>query len=270
MKTCLYRHFDKDGNLLYVGISLSPINRLRQHTKSARWVDLISRVEMTWYGTREDAERAERMAIKTELPEYNITHSIKGCGPVPDDVILSPSNAAKFAEVSRGTIGTAIKEGRLKATQEKPYGPWAILSKDLNEWIDESCRKKELQPYLPVEKDTEVSPSEEYLKRLLVDKEFIIRSLEVNIESKDIQVASLEERLEHWKDRLKDTTETSDRWIELLQESLAREEKRSADWSKAYFEISRPPRSFLEWLADTIGFDFKKAQTRVFNIIGHQ
>jgi hypothetical protein len=42
----LYRHFDKDGTLLYVGISLSAINRLGQHKDNAHWFSSIKRVEI--------------------------------------------------------------------------------------------------------------------------------------------------------------------------------------------------------------------------------
>src|SRR5438067_656371 len=39
--TQLYRHFDADGTLLYVGISLSALQRLRGH-RAAEWIDRIT------------------------------------------------------------------------------------------------------------------------------------------------------------------------------------------------------------------------------------
>ena len=43
----LYRHFAADGSLLYVGISLSALNRLGQHKQNAEWFDKISRPHAT-------------------------------------------------------------------------------------------------------------------------------------------------------------------------------------------------------------------------------
>lgn len=69
--TCqLYRHFDKEGSLLYVGVSLSAVARLFGHQKSG-WVDKISRVEIENFADRLSAERAELAAIRQERPQHN-------------------------------------------------------------------------------------------------------------------------------------------------------------------------------------------------------
>ena len=70
----LYRHFDKDGALLYVGISRSAAARLAQHSKSP-WDHLIARVDVESLDTRQAALKAERKAITTEKPIYNVTHN---------------------------------------------------------------------------------------------------------------------------------------------------------------------------------------------------
>jgi excinuclease UvrABC nuclease subunit len=70
----LYRHYDKSGVLLYVGISLSAFNRLRQHKRNAHWFNDISFVKVEGFETKIAAESAERFAIKTENPLYNIHH----------------------------------------------------------------------------------------------------------------------------------------------------------------------------------------------------
>ena len=36
-QTCLYRHYDKDDKLLYVGISISAYTRLSQHKINSKW-----------------------------------------------------------------------------------------------------------------------------------------------------------------------------------------------------------------------------------------
>lgn len=68
----LYRHFDKDGRLLYVGISVCAVTRLAQHEQlGAEWYKKIVRIEIERFPTRLDAMRAELDAIKNEGPLYN-------------------------------------------------------------------------------------------------------------------------------------------------------------------------------------------------------
>lgn len=74
-KTALYRHFDEDGELLYVGISLNTIARLSQHQRHSEWFGLIARVEIQWFDNRQLAESAERQAILVERPRFNIAHA---------------------------------------------------------------------------------------------------------------------------------------------------------------------------------------------------
>jgi predicted GIY-YIG superfamily endonuclease len=68
----LYRHFDKDGRLLYVGISLSAVQRLGQHRYGACWFDQITTVTIEQHPDRKAVEAAEREAIKREKPIFNV------------------------------------------------------------------------------------------------------------------------------------------------------------------------------------------------------
>lgn len=70
-RTALYRHFDADGRLLYVGISLSAVHRLGQHRQHAHWFKAIARVDIEWHATRLLALEAEACAITRELPLHN-------------------------------------------------------------------------------------------------------------------------------------------------------------------------------------------------------
>ena len=74
MKTNLYRHFDENGALLYVGISLSAVQRLKQHEKSG-WFEEIASVTIESFDTRELALLAEKEAIEQEFPMYNKVHN---------------------------------------------------------------------------------------------------------------------------------------------------------------------------------------------------
>ena len=69
----LYRHFDKSGNLLYVGVSLSTIQRLSQHKNQSHWFNDISQVTIEQFPNRDAALFAERTAIKKENPLHNLS-----------------------------------------------------------------------------------------------------------------------------------------------------------------------------------------------------
>ena len=95
MKRCsLYRHFAEDGELLYIGISISAINRLGQHEDHSAWFNSIARVEIEHFDTRAEALEAEREAIQNENPKYNKLHKVK---PEIDETRYE----AKMAEISR-------------------------------------------------------------------------------------------------------------------------------------------------------------------------
>jgi predicted DNA-binding transcriptional regulator AlpA len=68
----LYRHYDADGTLLYIGISLNAISRLLAHKDYASWFAGIARIEITGYPDRATAALAERIAIGRENPKHNI------------------------------------------------------------------------------------------------------------------------------------------------------------------------------------------------------
>lgn len=71
-RTALYRHFDAQGALLYVGVSLNPFMRLRGHRLRSSWEQRISRISIEWFDTRKQALEAEFFAIRAEAPLHNI------------------------------------------------------------------------------------------------------------------------------------------------------------------------------------------------------
>ena len=75
-RTELYRHFAANGELLYVGISLCAVGRLRQHRATAEWFDQIARIDVEVFPSREEALSAEYHAVTTEGPKYNTKFAI--------------------------------------------------------------------------------------------------------------------------------------------------------------------------------------------------
>ncbi len=98
----LYRHFDKGGELLYVGRSIAALCRLLQHGK-APWADEISFVDIDKFGSGEELATAEALAIATENPIYNRVQPLvcSSAGseqpPLKRQVVgSSPTTPAKF------------------------------------------------------------------------------------------------------------------------------------------------------------------------------
>ena len=108
MRTALYRHFDAEGGLLYVGISASALARLAQHQQTASWCDLITRVTVEWHGSRQDAMQAERVAIRQEKPQHNIVRP----APTPDQTLRIRATITPHAKRPRGRPFLSPDEAR--------------------------------------------------------------------------------------------------------------------------------------------------------------
>lgn len=77
-RTELYRHFDKAGNLLYVGISLSTAKRMGEHRNKSAWWGKVVSISIERFPTRAAALKAERQAVQTEHPRHNVTGRLRG------------------------------------------------------------------------------------------------------------------------------------------------------------------------------------------------
>ena len=74
----LYRHFDGQGQLLYVGITLDPGGRTKCHARNKRWwlEEEVATMTIEYLPSREALKRAELYAIRSENPKYNIVGKI--------------------------------------------------------------------------------------------------------------------------------------------------------------------------------------------------
>jgi excinuclease UvrABC nuclease subunit len=74
MSHFLYRHYDENDELLYIGISLDAITRQGAHERLAGWFPSVRRIEITVYPNKAEAARAEIQAIQLEQPRWNQQH----------------------------------------------------------------------------------------------------------------------------------------------------------------------------------------------------
>lgn len=65
-RTSLYHHFDNAGRLLYVGISLSHIQRLAQHRGKAHWYWDIASIKVAHYPGRTRPACESRARARSE------------------------------------------------------------------------------------------------------------------------------------------------------------------------------------------------------------
>lgn len=68
----LYRIRSVCRGLLYVGISRNPIARWRKHRIDKHWWGQANRIDLAIYPAEHAARVAERLAIETEHPRYNL------------------------------------------------------------------------------------------------------------------------------------------------------------------------------------------------------
>ncbi|MFF1718069.1 GIY-YIG nuclease family protein [Streptomyces sviceus] len=79
-RTALYRLHGLEG-LLYVGISTCPLTRIRTHLQQQSWGPRVIGIQIDY---PHDAHAAEREAVHTERPLYNVVFNGQAPPPPPD------------------------------------------------------------------------------------------------------------------------------------------------------------------------------------------
>lgn len=77
--SAVYRLYDTEGELLYVGIATNPYNRVSAHRRRQPWGQLIADYTEEWFENREAAKKAEVSAIHHEDPVYNVIRPQMEC-----------------------------------------------------------------------------------------------------------------------------------------------------------------------------------------------
>lgn len=69
--TYLYRVFDAEKQLLYIGITENLKDRFNGHSHQSGWFNAADSLAVEWYESRGLALKAESRAIRAELPPWN-------------------------------------------------------------------------------------------------------------------------------------------------------------------------------------------------------
>jgi predicted GIY-YIG superfamily endonuclease len=68
----VYRYYNADDDLLYVGCSKNPWQRYKTHRADSRlWIREVTRGRISVFPDKPTALAAERAAVETEHPRYN-------------------------------------------------------------------------------------------------------------------------------------------------------------------------------------------------------
>lgn len=147
----LYRHFDCDDRLLYIGRSIDALIRLMGHKAVSHWYDQIKKVTIEKFDNSESLITAERRAIVAEQPIFNrtrfiresldqeeVSHHARGhrCDGQEGRLnLISVSEARKRTNLSAAKQLQMIKDGLYPAPVR--LGPRKIyfLESEISEWI---------------------------------------------------------------------------------------------------------------------------------------
>ena len=121
----VYRFYDAEDRLLYVGVTSSLGVRFGAHSRRDWWSD-VARNTVEWYDTRAEALAVEMRAIDTEAP----LHNVAGGTPPPPWEVMEPKPLAvprrpQQQRRGKGTGGLAYRANRdlWVARVDFGYGP---------------------------------------------------------------------------------------------------------------------------------------------------
>lgn len=147
--TSLYRFFDDQGRLLYVGITERGAMRWGEHRKDKHWWDDVASSTIEHFATRSRAEAAEKSAIQAERPLYNGTHNTQRAEmPEPLPQICNecgecgPSGwcANGLCPDCRAEIAKPLTDADLRWLQSLPTDPSKMEMEDVARLADMNRR----------------------------------------------------------------------------------------------------------------------------------
>jgi predicted GIY-YIG superfamily endonuclease len=162
-RTALYRLYDANDVLLYLGISWNPDFRWEQHRNEKHWAHQVTRRDVEWYPTRSAALAAEEAATAVETPLHDsswrktngsdkptwlnpdgqqavvngLTEEIENGRHWVGEVLMSGTVAKRF-NVSRRTAAKAMTVLHERGLLEyQHYGRFSVLKGPTKEEFDE-------------------------------------------------------------------------------------------------------------------------------------
>lgn len=104
----LYRFFDAAGQLLYVGLTVDPGSRWKNHSKRKTWWYDVANSTMEWFPSRKAVEAAEILAIRNERPLHNVLHNIANAASATGGKTRKPTLWSFTGRRSGHTVETPL------------------------------------------------------------------------------------------------------------------------------------------------------------------
>ena len=149
----VYRLKDKDGNLLYVGVTGNVVKRKIQHARVQPWWKDVATTVVQCFDSREAAESAEAVAIAKENPLHNRKAA-------------TPAQLEKLSAAVKGNPGGSFRAVELLMEKDRMIEQLRLIVRELEDRLDESelfpsFVEETLEDYLP-------DGSEEVIREVMV------------------------------------------------------------------------------------------------------
>lgn len=135
----LYRFYSATGQLLYVGVTMNPPTRFKDHKRDKEWWSMVAGITVETYPDRAAVLDAECRAIKIEHPQYNVQHNSRTTEikkPVPTRLVWTcdechrPINAGDgYVWVSQSNAAKAMDD--LQEWEDRARGVQFLTRYDL-------------------------------------------------------------------------------------------------------------------------------------------
>lgn len=129
----LYRMYDKNNVLLYVGITSRGSRRFAEHAADKPWWRQVDRIDLEHHKTREQVEDAERVAIASERPLHNIVGVQAGQRPYA----LDPYSNFRWRPESAFFHVTSRRSGQTKRQELVLY--YELNGDPMSDAYDQNC-----------------------------------------------------------------------------------------------------------------------------------
>lgn len=108
--TVVYRFFDAQGALLYVGVSENVKQRWVVHGSTKPWWPEVAEKTTEVFPSRDEALEAERAAIVAEKPKYNIVHAMSEQQEAALEEVVQAFVDAQAAELASWCVISSLRE----------------------------------------------------------------------------------------------------------------------------------------------------------------
>lgn len=139
-KTALYRLYDIQGVLLYVGVSDELKTRFKAHAASKTWWPSVHSRRIEWFDDRAVAEDAERAAINDEHPLWNnrdspwqpvvVAGGKHAVAPKRANLPATPASRL-LASPQLAPLPPCVGDGEQATTDDLRHGPYLRVLKGL-------------------------------------------------------------------------------------------------------------------------------------------